>query len=156
MLLRFDPFRDFDRLADQMRASWEGPRSFPMDVYRAGDHYVVHFDLPGVDPGSVDLHVEDNMLTVEAERSPRAEEQGEAIVVERPTGRFRRQLVIGDGLDTAKVSATYNEGVLTVTIPIHDKAKPRKIDIGRGESQPQPNVIEGQSSQSAVGAGHSS
>jgi HSP20 family protein len=152
MLLRFDPFRDFDRLADQMRTSWEGPRSFPMDVYRAGDHYVVHFDLPGVDPGSVDLHVEDNMLTVEAERSSRGEDQGEAIVLERPTGRFRRQLVIGDGLDTDKVTATYNEGVLTITIPIHEKAKPRKIDITLSERQPQ-TVIEGTSSQTAVGAG---
>jgi len=149
MLLRFDPFRDIDRLADQF-SSWQGPRSFPMDVYRADDHYVVHFDLPGVDPGSVDLSVEDNMLTVEAQRSTRAEDQGEAIVLERPTGTYRRQLVVGDGLDTNAVTATYDEGVLTVTIPVHEKAKPRKIDISRADS---PKVIEGESQHSAVGSG---
>lgn len=150
MLLRFDPFRDIDRLADQVFSSWQGPRSFPMDVYRADDHYVVHFDLPGVDPGSVDLSVEDNMLTVEAQRSTRSEDQGEAIVLERPTGTYRRQLVVGDGLDTEAVTATYDEGVLTVTIPVHEKAKPRKIDISRADS---PKVIEGASEQNAVGAG---
>lgn len=151
MLLRFDPFRDIDRLADQMRSSWQGPRSFPMDVLQAGDHYVVHFDLPGVDPGSIELQAEDNTLTVEATRATRNDEQGQALILERPTGTFRRELVLGDGLDTENVSATYDEGVLTVTIPVHEKAKPRKIEIARSES---PMVIQGESKrQNAVGAG---
>ncbi|MGB9376277.1 MAG: Hsp20/alpha crystallin family protein [Mycobacteriales bacterium] len=148
-MLRFDPFRDVDRLAEQMMSSWEGPRSFPMDVLRSGDHYVVHFDLPGVDPGSIDLHAEDNTLTVEASRSTRVDQDGEALIMERPTGTFRRQLVLGDGLDTDSISATYDEGVLTVTIPVHEKAKPRKIDIARAGS---PKVIEGDAEQNAVGA----
>ena len=153
MLLRFDPFRDVDRLAQQVFSSWQGPRAFPMDVYRSGDHYVVNFDLPGVDPGSIDLQVEDNMLTVTAERSARTDSQDEAIVIERPTGTFRRQLVLGEGLDTEAVSATYDEGVLTVTIPVHEKAKPRKIEISRTDS---PKVIEGSSEKAAVGAGATS
>lgn len=150
MMLRFDPFRDVDRLAEQMRSTWEGPRSFPMDVLQCGDHYVVHFDLPGVDPGSIDLHAEDNTLTVEAARATRSDEQSQALIRERPTGTFRRQLVLGDGLDVENVRATYDEGVLTVTIPVNEKAKPRKIDIARAGS---PKVIEGESRQSAVGSG---
>jgi len=153
MLLRFDPFRDVDRLAEQMMSSWEGPRSFPMDVLQSGDHYVVHFDLPGVDPGSIDLQAEDNTLTVAATRSPRSDDQGQALIRERPTGTFRRQLVLGDGLDTEKVKATYGHGVLTVTIPVNEKAKARKIDIVQADS---PRVIEGESQQSAVGAGSTS
>lgn len=154
MLLRFDPFRDVDRLAEQMLSSWEGPRSFPMDVLQYGDHYAVHFDLPGVDPGSIDLHAEDNTLTVEAARTTRTDDQGQALIRERPTGTFRRQLVLGDGLDTENVTATYDEGVLTVTIPVHEKAKPRKIDVARSGSSPK--VIEGESKQASVGAGSTS
>ena len=153
MLLRFDPFRDVDRLTEQMFSTWQGPRSFPMDVYRDGDHYLVRFDLPGVDPGSIDLQVENNMLTVEAQRSTRSEAQGDALIVERPTGTYRRQLVLGEGLDSEAVKATYDDGVLTLTIAVHEKAKPRKIEIGRADS---PKVIEGQSEQTAVGAGATS
>jgi HSP20 family protein len=149
MLLRFDPLRDFDRLAQQMLGDWQATRSFPMDVYRSGDHYVLHFDLPGVDPSSVDLSVEDNTLTVRAQRQPRSEDV-ELLVAERPTGEFTRRLVLGNGLDLAGIAATYDGGVLTVTIPVAETAKPRRISIGSAGSAGGHKVIEGE--QAAVGA----
>ena len=152
MLLRFDPLRDFDRLTQQMLSDRRLAGAMPMDVYRSGDHYVLHFDLPGIDPGSVELSVEDNTLTVRATRPARTSQDVEFLVAERPTGDFTRQLVLGNGLDLAKISATFEAGVLTVTIPVAETAKPRRIRIdAAGES---PTVIEGESrSQTAVGAG---
>jgi HSP20 family protein len=152
MLLRFDPLRDFDRLTQQMLSDRRVAGAMPMDVYRSGDHYVLHFDLPGIDPGSVELSVEDNTLTVRATRPPRTSQDVEYLVAERPTGDFTRQLVLGNGLDLAKISATFEAGVLTVTVPVAETAKPRRIRIdSAGES---PTVIEGQSrEQTAVGAG---
>jgi HSP20 family protein len=101
-MMRFDPFRDLDRLADQLTSGMRTPRTAPMDVYRLGDHYVVHLDLPGVDPGSVDLSVEDNALTVRAHRTTRPQGEGmQVVVAERPSGEFVRQLFLGEGLDTA-------------------------------------------------------
>src|SRR3954466_6561176 len=122
MLLRFDPLRDFDRLTQQMLSDRRLAGAMPMDVYRSGDHYVLHFDVPGVDPGSVELSVEDNTLTVRAARPARTAEDVEYLVAERPTGDFTRQLVLGNGLDLAKVSATVEAGVLTVTIPVAESA----------------------------------
>ena len=152
MLLRFDPLRDFDRLTQQMLSDRRLAGAMPMDVYRSGDHYVLHFDLPGIDPGSVELSVEDNTLTVRATRPARTSQDVEFLVAERPTGDFTRQLVLGNGLDLAKISATFEAGVLTVTIPVAETAKPRRIRIdAEGES---PTVIEGESrEQTAVGAG---
>jgi HSP20 family protein len=136
MVLRFDPFRDLDRLTEQMLGASRVPRSMPMDVYREGDHVVVHFDLPGVDPGSVDLTAEDNVLTLRAERSPRSSEDAQYIVSERPTGSFSRQLVLGEGLDLDRVEATYDSGVLTLNIPVAERAKARKIEVGQtGETR---------------------
>ncbi|MGH8868849.1 MAG: Hsp20/alpha crystallin family protein [Actinomycetes bacterium] len=140
MLLNFDPFRDFDRLADQMLASTRVPRTAPMDVYRSGDHYVLLLDLPGVDPGSVDLTVENSTLTVRAERTARPDQGVQYLVSERPTGTFSRQLQLGEGLDAEAISATYDAGVLAVTIPVAEKAKPRKIEVGTNGGQ---KVIEG-------------
>jgi HSP20 family protein len=132
MLMRTDPFRELDRLTQQLFAqqgTWSRPAMMPMDAYRHGEQFVVHFDLPGVDPSSVDLNVEQNVLTVKAERIPAYGEDVELQVAERPRGVFSRQLFLGDTLDADRVEASYEAGVLTLRIPIAEKAKPRKIQI---------------------------
>ena len=132
-VLRFDPFRDFDRMTEQLLGVPSGtaraPRFMPMDLYRSGDHYVLHADLPGVDPGSVDVNVENGTLTVKAQRSERTEEGVQWISSERFTGTYLRQLSLGDGIDADRISATYANGVLTVTLPVADRAKPRRVSI---------------------------
>jgi HSP20 family protein len=131
MLLRTDPFREFDRLTQQLMGSvgtTARPSAMPMDAWRAGDEFVVEFDLPGVDPGSVDLDVERNVLTVRAER-PALGGEYELLATERPRGVFSRQLILGDNLDVEKVQAAYRNGVLSLRIPVAEKAKPRKIEI---------------------------
>ncbi|MDT4893585.1 MAG: hypothetical protein QOE97_2620 [Pseudonocardiales bacterium] len=135
-MLRFDPFRsmsDLDRVAEQLLGVPTGsarvPRFMPMDLYRSGDHYVLHADLPGVDPGSVDLGVENGTLTIKAERSGRTEEGVQWLASERFTGAYLRQISLGENVDTDAISATYNNGVLTVTIPVAERAKPRRIEV---------------------------
>jgi HSP20 family protein len=129
MLVRTDPFRDFDRLAQQMLGTTARPAAMPMDAWRDGEQIVVEFDLPGVDPDSVDLDVERNVLTVRAERRPPTWDDTEMIAAERPRGVFSRQVILGDTLDTDRIQARYDAGVLTVRLPIAEKAKPRKIAI---------------------------
>jgi HSP20 family protein len=132
-VLRFDPFRDLDRVTEQLlgvpSGSSRAPRFMPMDLYRSGDHYVLHADLPGIDPGSVDVSVENGTLTIKAQRSERNEEAVQWITSERFTGTFMRQIALGDGIDADKISATYANGVLTVTLPVAERAKPRKVNI---------------------------
>jgi HSP20 family protein len=132
-VLRFDPFRDLDRLTEQMLGaplgSGRAPRFMPMDLYRSGDHYILHADLPGVDPGSVDVSVDNGTLTIRAERSGRTEESVQWLTSERFTGTYMRQLSLGDGIDADRIEATYENGVLTVTIPMAEKAKPRRIQV---------------------------
>ncbi len=136
MLMRTDPFREFDRLAQQLTGTWSRPSPMPMDAYRSGDEYVVAFDLPGVTPDAISLDVERNVLTVKAERRPVALEDGvEMQVAERPLGVFSRQLFLGDTLDADRISATYDNGVLTLRIPVAAKAKPRKIAINGGQAE---------------------
>ena len=132
MLLRFDPFRDLDRLLEAATgASPTGvARQMPMNAVRRGDTLHVTFDLPGVDPSSIDLTVERNQLTLSAERRHVREEGDEWLVAERPAGRFTRQLMLGDNLDTERIDADYRDGVLHVTIPVAQAAKPRKVSIG--------------------------
>ena len=133
MLMRFDPFRELDRLAQQsLGQARQWPTVLPMDAYRRGDHFTVHFDLPGADPNSIDLTVEKNVLTVTAERSWQRGEGDEVIVAERPQGSFSRQLFLGESLDTDNIAASYENGVLTLTIPVAEQAKPRKVEIGSG------------------------
>src|SRR5437762_11558293 len=115
MLMRTDPFRDFDRLAQQVLGTPARPAAMPIDAYRQGDQFVVQFDLPGVDPSSIQLTVEKNVLTVSAERHWDSQDQ-EFIANERPQGTFSRQLFLGDTLDADHVEAGYDRGVLTVTI----------------------------------------
>ena len=133
-LIRFDPFRELDRMFDQAMNQARQP-SFPMDAYRHGDTIVVHFDLPGVDPGSIDIEFERQVLTVTAERSWQPTEGDQVLATERVHGRFQRQIMLGDGLDTERLTATFEHGVLSVTIPVAEKAKPRKINVEIGGSQ---------------------
>lgn len=132
MLLRTaDPFREFDRLAQQLAGTTNRPAVMPMDAWREGDAFVIEFDLPGVSKDSVDLDVERNVLTVRAERLGRNGDW-EMLATERPRGLFSRQLVLGDNLDLDRIDAAYADGVLRLTIPVAEKAKPRKIDIRTG------------------------
>jgi HSP20 family protein len=133
MLMRTDPFRELDRLTQQVfntTGTWTRPTAMPMDAYRSADQFVVSFDLPGVDPDAIELDVERNVLTVKAERRPvTTGEHVEMQVAERPLGVFSRQLFLGDTLDTDHIDASYDAGVLTLRIPIAEKAKPRRITI---------------------------
>ena len=134
MLVRTDPFRDFDRIAQQIWGTTARPAAMPMDAWRDGEQIVVEFDLPGVDPDTVDLDVERNVLTVRAERRPSTGDDTEMIAAERPRGIFSRQLILGDTLDTDRVQASYSAGVLTLRIPVAEKAKPRKITVANADT----------------------
>ena len=129
MLIRTDPFRDLDRFAAQVFGTAARPTGMPMDAWREGDRFIVEFDLPAVDPETVDVDVERNVLTVRAERRLQSEKDIELIAAERPRGIFSRQVILGDALDTDKIEASYQAGVLRLTIPVAEKAKPRKIMI---------------------------
>jgi HSP20 family protein len=140
MLMRTDPFRELDRLTQQVFGTAARPAFMPMDAWREGDKFQIEFDLPGVQPDSIDLDVERNVLTVRAERPGRLENGAELIAAERPRGVFSRQLILGDNLDLENVSANYRDGVLTLTVPVAEKAKPRKIAVESADSQ---RTIEG-------------
>ncbi len=144
-MLRFDPFRDLDRLTDQLLGTPSGagraPRFMPMDLYRTGENYVLLADLPGVDPGSVDVHVDNGTLTIRAERSlPAGQQSAEWITNERFTGTYMRQLAIGEGIDAERISADYSNGVLTLTLPVTERAKPRRIEVSASETPTTPAV----------------
>lgn len=124
MAVLFDPFREFDRGATR-----QGPRRMPIDLYRDGDHYVLTADLPGIDPGSVDVDIDGQLLTVRAERTPRSQEGVKWLARERQGGTYLRQLTLGQGIDTAAISANYDNGVLSVVIPVSEQAKPRKVEV---------------------------
>ena len=125
----YDPFRDLDRLASSLFDTRRGPRRMPMDLYRDGDHYVLTADLPGIDPGSVDIDVDGQLLTIRAERTLTSGEDVKWITREREAASFLRQLNLGQGIDTERIAASYSNGVLSVTIPVSEKAKPRKIEV---------------------------
>jgi HSP20 family protein len=137
MLMRTDPFRDLDRLTQQVLGTASRPSAMPMDAYRKGHEFFVHFDLPGVDTDSIELTLEQNVLTVRAERRTTVEEGAELIVGERPTGTFTRQLFLGETLDSDGIRADYSAGVLTLTIPVKEAAKPRKLTISHSDSDRQ-------------------
>jgi HSP20 family protein len=128
MLMRTDPFRDLDRLAQQVLGTSARPTTMTMDAWRDGDTFEVQFDLPGVSPDSISLDVERNVVTIRAER-PDVDENVEMLAAERPRGVFSRQLVLGENLDTENIQASYDSGVLTLRIPVAEQAKPRKIAI---------------------------
>ena len=149
MLLRnTDPFRDFDRLTQQLLGTTNRPVVMPMDAWREGEQFVIEFDLPGVNAQTIDLDVERNVLTVSAERLARNGDW-EMLASERPRGRFSRQLVLGDNLDLDRIEASYDAGVLRLTVPVAEKAKPRKIsiDVSGGE-----RTIKGETEQHSINA----
>ena len=144
MLMRFDPFRELDRLTEQLASTASrAPRAFPMDAYRRGDRFIIEFDLPGVEPASIELTVEQNVLTVRAERRFEPREGDEVIVAERPQGAYARQVFLGDALDSERVQANCRLGVLTLTIPVPDAAKPRRVPGGRGAGNPDDRAADG-------------
>ncbi len=154
MLTAYDPFaatsaafRALDQLAG--RGGTTARSGMPMDAYRVGDNFVAHFDLPGVDPGSIDLSVEGTTLTISAERSVPQLENAEWTIAERPFGSYTRQLVLGRSLDTERLEASYHDGVLTVSIPVAEKARSRKITVTRADTPMavEGRTIEGESSQ---------
>jgi HSP20 family protein len=145
MLIRNDPLRDFDRLAQQVFGTTTRPTSMAMDAWKEGDQFVVQLDLPGVNPDKIDLDVERNVLTVRAERYAQLPDAAEAVSAERPWGVFSRQLVLGDALDTEHVEASYDLGVLSLRIPIAARAKPRKIAIAMGDSKRESITAHGDS-----------
>lgn len=143
MLMRTDPFRDLDRLTQQVLGTRARPAAMPIDAYRHGEVFVVDFDLPGVDTDSIELTVEKNVLTVHAQRSRRVADDVEMLVGERPQGTFSRQLFLGDGLDTDHIDAVYADGVLTLRVPVAEKAKPRRVPINvadRGHTAIEPTA----------------
>jgi HSP20 family protein len=146
MLMRFDPFRELafrelDRMNQAMNEQGGGlrQRTMPMDAYRDGDRFIVQFDLPGVDRESIDLTADKNVLTVRAERTWKPGEGQEVVVAERPQGTFTRQLFLGDSLDVDRIAATYDQGVLSLVIPVAEQAKPRRVEITEG-SNTQPAI----------------
>lgn len=133
MALTYDPFREMERLFSTAVGA-RGPQPMPIDLFRDGDHYVLSADLPGIDPGSVDIDVDGQQLTIRAERSVAAADGVKWLTRERSGGSFLRQFTLGQGLDTESIAATYDHGVLTITIPVSERAKPRRIEITSGAS----------------------
>jgi HSP20 family protein len=129
MAMSFDPFSELDRLTGDLLQFRPGPRFMPVDLYRDQDQYILTADLPGVDPGSVDIDVDGQLLTIRANRTATAQENTKWLVQERPNGTYLRQFSLGEGVDSSRISARYDNGVLSVIIPVSEKAKPRKIQI---------------------------
>jgi HSP20 family protein len=129
MAMSFDPFSDLDRLTESLLQSRQGPRLMPVDLYRAGDQYVLNADLPGIDPGSVDVDVDGQLLTIRAQRTATGVDGAKWLSQERPYGSYLRQFSLGVGVDPERISAHYDNGVLSVIVPVSEKAKPRKIEI---------------------------
>ncbi len=158
MLMRTDPFRELDRMAQQMLGTAARPAAMPIDAFRQGDQFVVQFDLPGVSADSIDLTVERNVLTVHAQRDRSfREDDVELLIGERPHGTFSRQLFLGETLDTENLKAEYVDGVLLLRIPVREQAKPRKIDVATTRANEAGRVIEATSEPQpeVVGAGRS-
>ena len=128
-------FRELDRLTQQVLGTAARPAAMPMDAYRQGDSFYICLDLPGIDPGSIDLTVEQNVLTVRADRGPTQADGAQMIVAERPYGTFTRQVFLGETLDTENITADYAAGVLTLTIPVHEAAKPRNIQVTSSDTK---------------------
>jgi HSP20 family protein len=146
VVTRFDPFRDIDRFTERLLAqvgdAQQAMRAMPVDLFRTGDHFVLLCDLPGVDSGSIEVGVDGRMLTIRGQRSQR-EGDLEWLTQERPTGTFARQLTLGPGVDLDNIDATYSDGVLTLTLPVAEAAKPRRIPVAHGQS---PQVAFGHAS----------
>jgi HSP20 family protein len=132
--MRTDPFRELDRVAQQVFGTQARPAAMPIDAFRRGEEFVVQFDLPGVDASSIELVVERNVLSVHAERTRSNGDQVELLIGERPHGTFSRQLFLAETLDTERLSADYSDGVLTLRVPVKEQAKPRRVTVNAGTS----------------------
>ncbi|OKL53262.1 heat-shock protein Hsp20 [Bowdeniella nasicola] len=139
MATRYDPFREMERLLNASVRQAPSSLAMPLDLYREGDAFIAQIDLPGVDPASIDIDVEDRTLTIRAERRSVSGEDLEWLTRERPTGTFARQIGLGLGVASDKIEATYADGVLTLTIPVAEEAKPRKIQVNHATA---PQTIE--------------
>ncbi len=144
-LMRFDPFRELDRLAEQtLSVAARGLRSMPMEALRRGDEFIVHLDVPGVGLDDIDLTVERNVVSIRVRRLPARREGDEVLIDERPHGEFARQLFLGDNLDAERLTADARDGVLTLTIPVSEASKPRRVVLGATDrSSDAPNVVAG-------------
>lgn len=134
MAMSFDPFSDLDRLTDGLLQFRPGPRFMPVDLFREGDQYILNADLPGIDPGSVDVDVDGQLLTIRAQRSQANREGAKWMAQERPHGTYLRQFSLGEGVDAEKITAHYDNGVLSVVIPVSERAKPRKIEVAANKN----------------------
>lgn len=142
MSMSFDPFSEFDRLASALNAR-TAPKAMPVDLYRDHDGYVLNADLPGIDPGSVDVDIDGQLLTIRAQRTAGDADGVKWISQERPHGSYLRQFNVGEGVDTSRISASYDNGVLSVIIPLSEKARPRKVKIETTSSTPAQRSITG-------------
>jgi HSP20 family protein len=140
MAMSFDPFSEFDRLASSLLPSRPGPRVMPVDLYREGDRYVLTADLPGADPGSIDIDVDGQLLTIRAQRTTASTEGVKWLSQERPSGTYLRQFSVGEGIDAEKITASYDNGVLSVVLPVSERAKPRKIEVGSARADEQRTI----------------
>jgi len=140
MAMSFDPFSEFDRLASSLLQSRPGPRLMPVDLYREGDRYVLTADLPGADPGSIDIDVDGQLLTIRAQRTTASTEGVKWLSQERPAGSYLRQFSVGEGIDADKITASYDNGVLSLVLPVSERAKPRKIEVGSAKSNEQRTI----------------
>jgi HSP20 family protein len=140
MAVFFDPFRELDRVAANLLDTTQGPRLMPIDLYRDGDHYILNADLPGIDPGTVDVDVDGQLLTIRAERTVRGQDGVKWLAQERPSGSFLRQFTLGEGIDGEKISANYDNGVLSVMIPVTERARPRKVSVMSSGAKKQESI----------------
>ena len=148
MLIRTDPFRELDRMTQQVMGTRSRPAAMPIDAYRAGEEFVVELDLPGFDPDSLDVTVERNVLTIHAERNRRGIDSAEMLIAERSHGTFSRQLILGESLDADRLSASYHDGVLTLRVPVAERAKPRRVKVAAAASRGE--AISARSSENAA------
>ena len=132
MAMSFDPFSEMDRLTSSLLGVRQGPRFMPVDLYREGDRYILNADMPGIDPGLVDVDVDGQLLTIRAQRTAASADGAKWLAQERPSGSYLRQFSLGDGVDPEQISAHYDNGVLSVILPVSERAKPRKIEIHSG------------------------
>jgi HSP20 family protein len=135
MLMRTDPFRELDRMTQELFGTQTRPAAMPIDAYRRGDEFVVQLDLPGVRPDTIDLTVERNVLTVHAQREREGGDDVELLIGERRHGTFSRQMFLGETLDAERLEANYSDGVLTLHLPVREQAKPRRVEVTTGGSQ---------------------
>jgi HSP20 family protein len=144
MTARFDPFQELERVSQAVFGSRQGPRVMPMDLYREGDHYILNADLPGLDPGSVDIDVDGQLLTIRAQRTLKESEGTKWLLKEREGGSFLRQLTLGQDIDIDNIAAHYDNGVLSVTIPVSEATRRRKIEVAPGHRQEAVEAAGGQ------------